>query len=327
MSMSKPPRRLLASQTMPDVLPAPVRVRAPATSANLGPGFDSLGLALALYDDLQAEVVATGLSIEITGQGASVLPRDEGNLVARAMRATFDCLGIPQPGLRLACRNSIPQGRGLGSSSAAIVAGIRLAGGLVADSPLSAEQELALATEIEGHPDNVAACLSGGFTIAWLAARGAVESEAPRAVSLAVHPDVRPVVFIPPHQLSTEVARGLLPDSVTHRDAARNSARAALLVAALTQRPDELYAATEDRLHQDFRRSVMSQSLDLVDALRAAEVATVVSGAGPAVLALGTSSAPVDIRAWCPTGWTGKALAVDPRGAHRRGMSDQPISI
>lgn len=314
--MSKQPLRLPVCTTMPDFVVAPVTIRSPATSANLGPGFDSLGLSLAWYDDLQASVTSSGLSIQIAGEGEDTLPRDERHLVVRAMRATFDFLGVPQPGLQVTCRNSIPQGRGLGSSAAAIVAGIRLAEELVEEASLSGTESLALATELEGHPDNVAACLLGGFTIAWThASNDVLGSRVAQAVSLAVHPDVRPVVFIPPHPLSTEVARGLLPGTVPHRDAATNSGRAALLVAALTQRPDELLAATEDRLHQAFRRPAMSSTLELVEALRAVEVAAVVSGAGPTVLALGTSSEPVDIRAWCPAGWSGRALATDAAGA------------
>jgi len=301
--------------TMPDFVAAPVHVRAPASSANLGPGFDSLGLSLALYDEVQASVNSPGLSIEIGGEGEEILPRDERHLVVRAMRATFDFLGTPQPGLRVTCRNSIPQGRGLGSSSAAIVAGILLAEGLVEGARLAATESLTLATELEGHPDNVAACLLGGFTIAWMPASNDAHAGSAQAVSLAVHPDVRPVVFLPPHPLSTEVARGLLPQSVTHRDAAINSGRAALLAAALTQRPDKLLAATVDRLHQSFRRPAMSSTLELVDALRAAEVAAVVSGAGPSVLALGTSSRPVDILTWCPAGWQAQELAVALNGA------------
>ena len=300
---------------MPDLVAAPVRVRAPATSANLGPGFDSLGLSLARYDEVQASLKSRALSVEIAGEGEDILPRDERHLVIRAMRATFDFLGAPQPGLRVTCCNSIPQGRGLGSSSAAIVAGILLAEGLVEGASLAATESLALATELEGHPDNVAACLLGGFTIAWMPALGAIGPRSARAVSLAVHPDVRPVVFIPPHPLSTEMARRLLPETVPHRDAARNSGRAALLAAALTQHPDELLAATEDRLHQSFRRPAMRDTLELVDALRAAEVAAAVSGAGPSVLALGTSSRPVDILAWCPAGWRAQELAVDLNGA------------
>lgn len=313
--MSKQPLRLLVSKTMPDFVKAGVTVRTPATSANLGPGFDSLGLSLALYDELRAKVSARGLSVEITGEGRDVLPRDEQHLVVRAMRATFDSMGAPQPGLRLQCRNAIPQSRGLGSSSAAIVAGIRLAEGLLEGASLSPADSLALAVSLEGHPDNVAACLFGRLTIAWIVAAGHVAEASVRAVSLAVHPDVRAVVFIPPQPLSTKVARGLLPTTVAHHDAAVNSGRAALLVAAMTQRPDELLAATEDRLHQEFRRPAMTSSLDLVDALRTAGVAAVISGAGPTVLALGTSQRQVDIRAWCPPGWGGIELAVDGGGA------------
>ncbi|MBA3265149.1 MAG: homoserine kinase [Nocardioidaceae bacterium] len=291
-----------------------VTVRAPATSANLGPGFDSLGLSLELYDEVQASVASSAVPVEISGEGQDILPRDERHLVLRAMRATFDFLRAPQPGLQVKCRNFVPQARGLGSSSAAIVAGLRLAEGLVDGASLSAAEALELAIELEGHPDNVAACLFGQLTVAWVAEGG--ESGTAGAVSLAVNPLVRPVLFIPPDPMPTEASRRLLPETVGHGEAARNSGRAALLVAALTMHPDKLFVATEDRLHQEFRRSAMPESLHLVDQLRAVGEAAVLSGAGPTVLALSTAAKPIDLSGWCPAGWGVAELAVDLRGAH-----------
>ncbi|HEX6449045.1 MAG TPA: homoserine kinase, partial [Trebonia sp.] len=230
----------------------PVRVRVPATSANLGPGFDTLGLALALYDEVEARVTSPSsgpsVSISVSGEGAGdVADSGEDHLVIRAMRAAFDELGCGQPpGIDLRCVNRIPHGRGLGSSAAAITAGI-LAARTLAGAPARPEDVLPLATAMEGHPDNVAPCLYGGLTIAWLSDSG------PRAVRLLPLPEVRPVVAIAPAPVSTEVARGLLPDKVTHADAAVNAGRAALLVAALTACPDMLLDATEDLLHQDYR--------------------------------------------------------------------------
>jgi homoserine kinase len=273
-----------------------------ATSANLGPGFDSLALALALTDRVEAEIVDSGVSVEVVGEGADTVARDESNLVASSMLTMFASMGVVVPGLRLVCRNQIPHGRGLGSSAAAIVAGLELAAALIGGG--GAKQTLQQATEIEGHPDNVAACLLGGLTIAWS------RSGDPHAIRLEVHADVRPIVFVPPQPLSTEVARGLLPGTVPHRDAAVNSGRAALLVAALTTRPDLLLDATADRLHQEYRRPAMPESLELVDALRAAGVAAVVSGAGPTVLALSTTDRPVDADDWEPAGWQALRLAV-----------------
>jgi homoserine kinase len=258
----------------------PVLVRVPATSANLGPGFDVLGLALGLHDEVEAAVTPAGLSIEVSGEGADeVADFGEKHLVVRAMRVGFDDLGVAQPpGLALRCVNRIPHGRGLGSSAAAIVAGLLAARALVGAS-LDPEAVLPLASELEGHPDNVAPCLLGGLTIAW------VTGYAARAIRLEPLPTVRPVAFIAAQPVSTKVARDLLPPSVPHADAARNAGRAALLVAALTARSDALLDATEDRLHQDYRAPAMPATHALVGRLRAAGVPAVTSGAGPSVLA------------------------------------------
>jgi homoserine kinase len=283
-------------------------VAAPATSANLGPGFDALGLALALRDDVSVEVVDAGVSVAVDGEGADAVARDETNLVVRAVRIGLDALGVRAPGLRLVCRNRIPHGRGLGSSAAAIVGGLRLASALHGDG-LDDGDLIALATDIEGHPDNVAACALGGLTIAYAA------HARPRAVRLDVHPALSPVVFVPSAALSTEVARALLPAEVPHRDAVANSARSALLVAAMTAHTELLLDATEDRLHQAYRQPSMPESIDLITRLRDAGHAAVVSGAGPAVLVLATPSTPIDADAWAPTGWRAMRLSVDFGGA------------
>ena len=288
----------------------PVRVSVPATSANLGPGFDSLGLALSLRDELEAEVLADGLVVEVTGEGADDVPRDASHLVVRSMHAAFELMGVRPPGLRLACRNLIPHSRGLGSSSAAIVAGVTLARALVGGGRLllSDEALLDLAADLEGHPDNVAPAFLGGFVVSgredghWYAVRSGVD------------PRVTAVVFVPPTPVATAVARGLLPATVPHADAAANSGRAALLVAALGGQPEHLLAATRDWLHQDQREPAMPDTLALVRALRADGVPAVVSGAGPTVLAFGTSdTSPLAGR--CPDGWTCHALAVEAAGA------------
>ncbi len=271
-----------------------VRVRAPATSANLGPGFDALGLALSLHDDVDAWVGESGLSIEISGEGADLAEAGEDHLVVRAMRAAFAVIGGQPPGLGLRFANRIPHGRGLGSSAAAIVAGILAARALADPGPLAAARTgplpdgalLGLATELEGHPDNVAACLGGGLTIAW------TTDGRPRMVRLEPLSSIRPVVCVAPAPVRTEVARRLLPDLVPHRDAAANAGRSALLVAALTQLPgpsqtaDVLLAATRDWLHQDYRAAAMPETGVLVARLREAGIPAVVSGAGPSVLAL-----------------------------------------
>lgn len=257
----------------------PVRVRVPATSANLGPGFDSLGLALTLYDEVEARVTDAGVRVRATGEGAADVPDDETHLVAATTLATLDRLGARPPGLDLRCTNGIPHARGLGSSSAAIVAGI-LVGAALAGADLPTATALRWAAEAEGHPDNVAPCLYGGATIAWTDTDGAA------AVRLEPVEALRPIALVPAGRTLTERARGLLPASVPHGDAAATVARAALLVHALTADPAYLLAGTEDRLHQEYRRAAMPASLAAVDRLRAAGVPAVLSGAGGTVLCL-----------------------------------------
>jgi homoserine kinase len=287
------------------------RVSVPATSANLGPGFDSLGLALDLRDELEAERTGSGLLVQVTGAGAGAVPLDEEHLVVRAMRAAFDVLGGQPAGLSLTCRNAIPHARGLGSSSAATVAGILAARALhPRGTAFSDGDVLALATRVEGHPDNVAPCIAGGLTIAWEIPEG------PRLTRLDVSPRIRPVALVPEERLATERARGLLPATVPHADAAANAGRAALLVAALTAAPELLLDATEDRLHQAYRAPAMPASLDLVERLRAKGVAAVVSGAGPTVLALAFREGEGDsISAEVGTSWHIHPLDVAPHGA------------
>ncbi len=293
----------------------PARVSVPATSANLGPGFDALGLALDLRDRLEAEVVGDELVVDVEGVGSADVPRDESHLVVRAMYAAFDRIRVRPRGLRLSCRNVVPHARGLGSSSAAIVAGVWLARELVAGGRLLLDDRalLDLAARIEGHPDNVAPALLGGFVISGQDSDGTFW-----AVPAAVDPRVSAVVFVPSEPVSTELARGLLPGAVPHADAAANAGRAALLVAALAGRPEQLLRATEDRLHQDYRRPAMPASLDLVDALRGDGVPAIVSGAGPTVLAFTDRSDRPAMRklfARCPDGWSVTPLTIDTRGA------------
>lgn len=275
----------------------PVTVEVPATSANLGPGFDCLGLALELTDTLVGEVVSDGLEVRAAGECATDVALDEGHLVVRAMRATFDALDVRPPGLRLVCTNRIPHSRGMGSSSAAIVGGIVLARGLVAEGRLLDDAAaLCLANRIEGHPDNVAAALLGGFVISGQAGDAVWAQPSP------VHPSVSAVLFVPPHGVRTDVARGLLPDTVPHADAAANSGRAALLVAALGGHPEQLMRATEDFLHQQQREPAMPESLALVGELRSRGIPAVVSGAGPTVLAFVTDDADT-VAGLGPAGW------------------------
>ena len=294
-----------------------VRVTVPATSANLGPGFDSLGLALSLRDELTAEVTGSGLDVEVRGEGAHAVPLDESHLVVRSMRAAFDVLGQQPDGLSLRCTNNIPHARGLGSSSAAIVAGLSLARALVPGGSLVMDDDAVfeLAAEIEGHPDNVAPAFYGGFVIS------GHENGHFYAARSAVDPRVSAVVFIPPTGVETKVARGLLPPTVSHADAAANSGRSALLVAALASRPELLLTATRDFLHQDYREPAMPASLALIKALRADGIAATVSGAGPTVLSFTDGpaaesglGAPAALLDRCPQGWRAVHLSVERSG-------------
>ena len=257
-----------------------VTVRVPATSANLGPGFDSLGLALDLCDEVTAEATSgTAVQVSVQGEGEGTVALDERHLVAATMLRTFKHLGLTPPGLKLKCRNRIPHARGLGSSSAAIVAGIMLADAL-AGGGMTRAQKLVLASEIEGHPDNVAPCLLGGFTIAYTTEDGA------KALSLDPSPRIHPWVFVPDTKGLTSVARAALPEKVPHADAVFNVSRAALLVAAVSRQPSRLFEATDDRLHQSYRARSMPESTRLLRELRSAGIAAAISGAGPTVLAL-----------------------------------------
>lgn len=291
----------------------PVRVEVPATSANLGPGFDTLGIALDHWDRLEAEVLPEGLEVLVEGQGADGVPLDESHLVVRSMHAAFDVMGGRPAGLRLRCHNAIPHARGMGSSSAAIVGGIELARALVSsEHDLDDDAAFRLAARIEGHPDNVAPAFYGGFTISGHDDEGFWSTTAPVAEGIAA------VVMVPPDGVSTEAARGLLPASVPHADAAANSGAAALLVAALAGRPELLLRATRDHLHQDYREPAMPASLALIHALRADGHAAVVSGAGPTVLVLTSPASDVAaLLARTPDGWWSAPLAVGVGGVRR----------
>ncbi|SDO29640.1 homoserine kinase [Geodermatophilus sp. DSM 45219] len=295
-----------------------VRVRVPATSANLGPAFDCAGLALTHHDVVDVTVASSGLKVAMTGEGAHSLPTGEDHLVVRAFRAACDQLGWTPGGLRVVAENAIPQGRGMGSSAAAVVAGVMAAWALCPDvETIDLDAVLRLTTTMEGHPDNVAACLLGGLTLSWTTDAGA------SAESLEVDGDVLPVVLVPDATLSTHVARGLLPDAVPHADASFNAGRAALLVHALTREPGLLFEATEDRLHQRQRAAAMPDSAQLLERLRAAGHAAVVSGAGPSLLVLtrrhpdDSPDAAVRVREVAdltPEGWTVLPLGVDVQG-------------
>ena len=249
---------------MPGRSPA-VRIRVPASTANLGPGFDSVGLALGLWDEYEVSLGdGDGLQVKVSGEGAEDVPRDATHLVVRAMAHGFARLGAPMPAnICLVARNGIPHSRGLGSSASAIVAGV-VAAQVFSDLGVLAEVGPESVVDVDL---DVATDLS---------------------TEVATHPDVTAVVLVPREQLATHTARAVLPPHVDHRDAALNSGRAALLVEAMTRRPDLLLPATRDWLHQGFRRAAFAPSMDLVDALRSEGHAAVISGAGPSVVVLTT---------------------------------------
>lgn len=295
-----------------------VRVRVPASSANLGPGFDSVGCALGVVDACTATVLdEPGLVVTVRGEGAGAVPLDEGHLVHRAMRAAWADLGVAPPaGLRLECVNAVPHGRGMGSSATAIVTGIVVAHALAAasegrrDGAVDLAAANSLAARLEGHPDNASASVYGGVTLSW------TEDAGTTTVRLPLHPDLEPVVFAPEVQLSTARARSVLPQQVRLADAASNSARAALLTHALARAPELLVEATRDWLHQEARRPSYASSMALVDALRADGHAAAISGAGPSVLVLTVRDRVDSVRAFGPDGWTVLTPGIPDDGAH-----------
>jgi homoserine kinase len=273
-------------------LGVPVTVRVPASSANLGPGFDSMGLALAVYDVVTVEASAPDArgpraTVDVTGEGAGTVPTGEDHLVVRAIRTGLDRAGVEPPNVHLRCVNAIPHGKGLGSSAGAVVAGLMAARGLLAEPERLEDCTLfALATAAEGHPDNAAAALFGGFVLSWVGeGAGPGHLPAARYVGLTVDARVRLVVCVPDADLPTSAARAMLPAAVPHGDAAFTAARAALLVEALTRRPQLLLEATRERLHQAQRGPAMPATSALLASLRDFGVAAVVSGAGPSLLA------------------------------------------
>lgn len=287
-----------------------VHVRVPASTANLGSGFDALGIALGLYDEVTVEAAASGLDVQVRGEGAGQVPLDEDHLLVRAIRAVD---GVPD-GLIVRCDNAIPHSRGLGSSAAAVVAGVA-AGYALAGRTLD-DRALQLAAEFEGHADNAAASLLGGLVLAW---GEGDEGQRYRAVRLEPHADLRALVFIPSTESSTKTTRGLLPAQVPHADAAFAAGRAALAVHAVTTAPELLMPATEDRLHQGYREPAWPDTIRVVEALRAAGFPATVSGAGPTVFTLvsGDRVVPAGLDL---TGFAARALKID-----RDGVQVRPI--
>ncbi len=283
------------TRTLPPGLTATAVVA--ASSANLGPGFDSMGLAVSLYDEIVVETTESGLIVEVDGEGAGQVPLDGSHLVVRAIERGLRETGVRAAGLTVRCRNDIPHSRGLGSSAAAVVGGLAAANGLASQSgstPMSLEQLIQVSSEFEGHPDNASAAVLGGAVVSWT--EGDVEAPRYGAAPIRLHPDINIFAAVPQVRSSTAETRVLLPQQVSHADARFNLSRAALLVAALTERPDLLMSATEDVLHQPQRASAMPASAEYLAVLRRSGVAAVLSGAGPAILALSTwTDLPADV--------------------------------
>lgn len=265
-----------------------VHVRVPASSANLGPGFDTLGIALTMYDDVDVEVVESGLEIEIHGEGADTLPRDGSHLVVRAIRAGLKAADATAPGLKVTCYNTIPQARGLGSSAAAAVAGVSAANGLVGMS-LTPDQVVQLSSAFEGHPDNASASVLGDAVVSWtdVPVDGQTLPQF-HAVGIHAHESIEATAFIPSFHASTDAVRKVLPSDVTHQDARFNVSRVALLTVALQSHPEYLWEATRDRLHQPYRADVLPVTAEWVNRLRNRGYAAYLSGAGPTVMVLHT---------------------------------------
>lgn len=289
-------------------------VSVPASSANLGPGFDAVGLALELRDEITLRTTTGSTRVTVEGEGAGRVPTDDNNLVVKALRLGLDVVGAPQTGIEMRCVNRIPHGRGLGSSSAAAVGGLAAAAALVEPGALPPEKIFQIATRLEGHPDNAAPAVYGGGQVGWIEPE-TYENGETRAYALAfkISPQIKITVLIPGFKLATSKARGLLPAEVPHRDAAFNVGRAALLPLALSQHPELLFYATEDRLHQEYRRLGMPDTLKLLDMLRAQRIPAAVSGAGPSIIVFAslaeTLRQEVQRRGWKP-----RELAVSESG-------------
>ncbi|AKE38942.1 Homoserine kinase [Corynebacterium camporealensis] len=265
-----------------------VNVRVPASSANLGPGYDTLGIALSLYDTVEVEVTNSGLEVEVFGEGADEVPLDDSHLVVKAIRSGLQAADMTAPGLRVVCHNSIPHSRGLGSSASAAVAGVA-AGNALAGSPLSNDQLVQLSSAFEGHPDNAAASVLGQAVVSWTTVpvdgRSLPEY---KAAQIQVHPDIRATALVPDFHASTQAVRRVLPSHVTHTDATFNVSRTAVQVAALQNYPELLWEGTRDRLHQPYRSDVLPVTAEWVNRLRNRGYPAYLSGAGPTAMVLHT---------------------------------------
>ena len=264
-----------------------VTVTVPGSSANLGPGFDTLGLALGIYDTIEVEVTASGLEIEVYGEGEDDLPRDGSHLVVKAIRSALNAADAEAPGLRVVCTNTIPQSRGLGSSASAAVGGV-VAGNALAGDPLTTEQVVQLSSAFEGHPDNAAASVLGSAVVSWTTTPVDGSQPGYRAVAVPVDQRIRATALVPDFHASTQAVRRVLPSHVTHTDARFNVSRTAVMTVALQNHPELLWEGTRDRLHQPYRADVLPVTAEWVNRLRNRGYAAYLSGAGPTIMVLST---------------------------------------
>ena len=324
----RPMEEACPSESPSSLLGKLIRVMVPATTANLGPGFDCLGMALDIWNEVVIEV-SEAPAISVQGQGATELPADKSNLVYRVMEHLFREANLQMPILQLHCRNEIPLKRGLGSSSAAIVGGLVAANGLYPQvpgshgRPFSSEQIVDMAAQLEGHPDNVTPALLGGLRLV------VQEGDALRSAPVPIVDDIHAVLFIPEMSIATEDARAVLPKTVSRGDAVYNMGRVALLVNALaTGRLDDLRVATEDRLHQPYRQKLFpAMKVILSAAMNAGALGAFLSGSGSTILAL-TKGKEMTVayemaeaaRQACVEG-TVRITRPTPRGAHLVGTS------
>ena len=269
-------------------------IRVPASSANLGPGFDTLGLALGMWDDVSCEVIDSGLVIDVEGEGSGEVPLNEKHLAARRTPAVRAAHRYEEPRLDLVCHTRVPEARGLGSSAAAAVGGVALADALC-DRPFDLTRMVQISSEFEGHPDNSSAAVLGGMVVSWADEPGFANTSY-HAVRLDVHPDIRATALVPYSRSSTEETRAVLPATVPHRDAVFNVSRASMMMLAMTKRPDLLFDASEDRLHQQQRAAALPVTTRWIRCLRDRGLAAMVSGAGPTVLCLHTGDFPQDLQ-------------------------------
>ena len=273
-----------------------VKVKVPGSSANLGPGFDTLGLALGIYDEITVTTLDSGLEIEVHGEGEGEVPLDESHLVVRAIYSGLEAADCEVGGLRVQCHNTIPHSRGLGSSAAAAVGGVAAANGL-AGMPLRDDEMVQLASAFEGHPDNAAASVLGGFVVSWteIPVDGSTLPQY-RAVASDVHPSICATALVPNFKASTQAVRKVLPSDVSHEDARFNVSRTAVMTVALRTHPELLWEGTRDRLHQPYRADVLPVTAEWVNRLRNRGFAAYLSGAGPTVMVLSTEALPEEFK-------------------------------